>query len=124
MLGAASESAILLLLETIGKAVKDSQKKSYIKELLDRLRLPLILKEIQSTIDCLIKSKKIAYEIHQGSTEHLLSLYEMICVQRNDSIHPKIGEFNQTKIFLFINSLPANLEVIYRLINWFRNHKV
>lgn len=124
MFGAAAEKAVLILLEAIGQDSVDSQKKKSIKNLLDRQSLPSILREIQSTIDLLIKSKKIPYDIHQGATEHLLSLFEMIRVQRNESIHPEMVKINREKLLLFISSLPASLEVVYKLTHWFRENKI
>lgn len=124
MFGAASEKAILLLLESIGKAESDKARKNKILELLERPRLPKIYNTIQTTLDTLIKNRVIPYSVHEGCKEHLLSLFEMIRVQRNDSIHPAAGKVNRTKVFLTIQSMPIALEVIYRLIKWFKKNKI
>lgn len=124
MLGAAAEKAILLLLQAIGDAETDQRRKDEIVQLLERPSLPKIFEAIQSTLALLIKAKKIPYPVHQGSTEHILSLFEMIRVQRNDAVHPTMGEVNRTKVFVTIQALPAALEVIYRLIEWFTQNKI
>lgn len=124
MFGAAAEKAVLLLLQSIGNAETDQKRKHDIIDLLERPRLPMIFETIQSRLDKLIKAKVIPYSAHQGSTEHLLSLFEMIRVQRNDAVHPAAGQVNRTKVFLTIQALPSALEVIYRLIEWFTKNKI
>jgi len=123
MFGAAAEKAVLLLLQSIGDAETHQQRRDEIVQLLERPSLPKIFETIQSTMDSL-KAKKIPYSVYQGSTEHLLSLFEMIRVQRNDAVHPTTGEVNRTKVFVTIQALPAALEVIYRLIEWFTQNKI
>jgi hypothetical protein len=124
MFGAAAEKAVLLLLESIGNAQNDPSKKQQIAKLLERGRLPQIFSEIRSSLEVLIKSDRIPYSTHEGSTEHLLSLYEMIRVQRNDAVHPAAGEVNKRKVFLTIQAMPAVLETTYRLIEWFSQNKI
>ncbi len=79
---------------------------------------------IMKTIDPLIKAKTIPYSIHQGCTEHLMSLFEMIRVQRNDAIHPISGQVDRTKVFLSLQTLPTVLESIYKLIEWFQSNTI
>lgn len=124
MFGAAAEKAVLLLLESITNAETDPKKKSNLTKLLDRPNLPDIFSVIQSILESLIQKKKIPYSAYQGSTEHLLSLFEMIRTQRNDAVHPAVGQVNKIKVFLVTQTLPAALEVVYRLIEWFNNNKI
>jgi len=124
MFGSAAEKAILLLLQSVGNAETNKKKKGDIMQLLERPRLPVIFETLQSELDLLIKTKVIPYTIHQGSTEHIISLFEMIRAQRNDAVHPTAGQVNRTKVFLAIQSLPSSLEVIYRLIKWFTKNKI
>lgn len=124
MFGAAAEKAILLLLESIGNAETDQKRKTDVTQLLDRPNLPRIFSTIQTIMDTLIKAKTMPYSMHQGSTEHLLSLFEMVRVQRNDVVHPVTSQVNKTKVFLTIQTLPVALEVAYRLINWFKKNKI
>jgi len=75
-------------------------------------------------MDLLIEANKMPYSVHEGNTQHLLSMFEMIRVQRNDAVHPAIGEVNRAKVFLTIQTLPPALEVTYRLIEWFATNQI
>ncbi len=118
MLGAAAEKAVLLLLESMANAVSDPKEKKKIQELLDRPRLPEIFSKIEAILATLIQSNRIPYTVHQGCTEHLLSLFEMVRVQRNDAVHPVVGNVDKAKVFLSLQALPAALEIVYKLIDW------
>ncbi len=119
MLGAAAEKAVLLLLESIAEYEKDLTKGLEIEQLLERPRLPTIFSLIRQEIDGLIASNTLPYAVHQGSTEHLLSLFEMIRVHRNEAVHPTVAQVNRNKLILVIQSFPAALELVYRLRGWF-----
>lgn len=124
MLGAAAEKAVLLILKSIATAESQSHKKKKLIAMLDHPNLPEIFSVIQTKIEDLISKKTIPYSVHQGSIEHLLSLFEMIRVHRNGSVHPVAGQINKTKVFLTIQTLPVALEVGYRLIEWFDSNKI
>jgi len=124
MFGAAAEKSILILAESIYNSESNSEKKKNIKQLLEYTNLPKIFLLIQSTIDELIKNKVIPYSTHQGSTEHLLSLFNSIRVQRNDAVHPIVGQINKIKILLVIQTFPFALSTVYRLTTWFNNNKI
>lgn len=124
MIGAAAEKAILLLLQVITDSMSNPSKKRKAVQLLDRPNLPEIFDTIRKTIDPLIKAKTIPYSVHQGCTEHLMSLFEMIRVQRNDAIHPITGQVNRTKVFLSLQTMPTALESINRLIEWFGSNSI
>ncbi len=119
MFGAAAEKTVLILLESITKAETDHKAKAKMEKLLERPNLPETFASIRDRLDSLIKAKAIPYPVHEGSIEHFLSLFEMIRVQRNDAVHPDVGEVNKTKVFLVIQTFPAALQVVYRLIEWF-----
>ena len=124
MFGAAAEKTVLILLEAIVNAETDQKVKHKLTKLVERPNLPEIFASIRERIDALIKAKTIPYAAYEGSIEHLLSLFEIIRSQRNDAVHPHIGEVNKTKVFLTIQAFPAALEVVYRLIEWFNNRKI
>jgi len=124
MIGAAAEKAILLLLQAIHDSISDPSKKKKVGQLLDRPNLPEIFNTISKTLDPLIKSNTVPYNVHLGSTEHLLSLFEMIRVQRNDAIHPISGEVDRTKVFLSLQTIPVALESIYKLIEWLSSNSI
>jgi len=124
MIGAAAEKAILLLLQAITDSMSNPDRKRKAAQLLDRPNLPEIFDTIMKTVNSLIKAKSIPYSVHQGCTEHLMSLFEMIRVQRNDAIHPITGQVDRTKVFLSLQTLPTALESINKLIEWFGNNSI
>ena len=124
MIGAASEKAILLLLQAITDSMSNPSTKRKAAQLLDRPNLPEIFNMITKTLNPLIKAKIIPYSVHQGCTEHLMSLFEMIRVQRNDAIHPVCGQVDRTKVFLSLQTIPTALESINRLIEWFKSNSI
>ena len=124
MLGAAAEKAILLLLQAITNSMSDANRQREAARLLDRPRLPDIFNTISETINPLIEANTIPYSIHRGSTEHLMSLFEMIRVQRNDAVHPVCGQVDRTKVFLSLQTIPTALESINRLIEWFESNSI
>ncbi len=124
MIGAAAEKAILLLLQAITDSMSNPSKERKAVQLLDRPNLPEIFDTIRKTLNPLIKAKTIPYSVHQGCTEHLMSLFEMIRVQRNDAIHPITGQVDRTKVFLSLQTIPTALESINRLIEWFGSNSI
>jgi len=124
MIGAAAEKAILLLLQAITDSMSDPDSKRKASQLLERPNLPEIFDTINGNVDTLIKEKTIPYSVHQGCTEHLISLFEMIRVQRNDAIHPITGQVNRTKVFLSLQTIPTALESINKLIEWFNSNPI
>ncbi len=124
MIGAAAEKVILLLLQAITNSMSNTSSKRKAAQLLDRPNLPEIFDTINKTVNPLIKAKTIPYSVHQGCTEHLMSLFEMIRVQRNDAIHPITGQVDRTKVFLSLQTIPTALESINRLIEWFGSNSI
>jgi len=118
MIGAASEKAVLVLLKATVSHISDLQKKEAALQLLERPRLPAIFGTITETLSSLSARNVIPYDVHQGSAEHLMSLFEMIRVQRNDAVHPAAGQVDRTKVFLSLQTLPAALQCVSRLVAW------
>jgi hypothetical protein len=124
MLGAAAEKAILLLLQAITNSMSNPSSKRKAAQLLDKPNLPEISDMITKTLNLLIKAKTIPYSVHQGCTEHLMSFFEMIRVQRNDAIHPACGQVNRTKVFLSLQTMPTALESVNKLVDWFNSNSI
>jgi len=118
MLGAASERTMLLLLEAVRDRSQDSEKAKLTK-LLDQPRLGEIFKVIQARIAAEIRAGTLPYSVHQGCTEHLLSLSEMIRVNRNDAVHPAAAKIDRRKAFITLQTFPEALRVIDGLRKWF-----
>ena len=124
MFGAAAEKLILLLLEAIVKSLTDGRNKKEAELLLEGGRLPQILNKIMETLAPLTKANVIPYTLHQGCSEHLASLFEMIRVQRNEAVHPIAGTVNREKVFLTIQTMPVAIEHVYQLIDWFNSNQI
>ncbi len=125
MLGAAAEKAVYLLLEAMGKAETDPQGQKKVAKLSEPPRLPAIFEYIRRKLDDLVTGRKvIPYDVHEGSSQHLTSLFEMIRVQRNDAVHPAAGKCERLKALSMTHSLPPALELTYRLINWFKANRI
>ncbi|GAH56760.1 unnamed protein product, partial [marine sediment metagenome] len=124
MFGAAAEITVLSLLEAIRDATNNAEAKLKLTNMLEGAKLPTIFETITKTLEQLTKNDTIPYSIHQGCNEHLLSLFEMIRVQRNDAVHPKAGEVNRDKVFLTMQTLPTGISCVYKLIGWFNSNEV
>ncbi len=123
MLGAASEKLVLTLLDSIAQAIPNEKLKKNGLKLLDRPNLPLIFDYLTTNIDQNISSKKLPYSVHQGSSTHLQSAFEMIRVQRNKAVHPNFSIVSKEKIFLTIQTFPAVIETTYRIQQHYFNLK-
>jgi len=124
MFGAAAEKLVLLLLEAIVNSTTNTQKKKEAELLLDGGRLPQIFDKITETLTALTRANVIPYTIHQGCSEHLISLFEMIRIQRNEAVHPIAGIVNRDKVFLTLQTLPTVIQRIYQLIDWFNSNQI
>lgn len=118
MLGAASERTVLLLLEAVRDGTPSSNK-ARLTKLLDQPKLGEIFKVLQSRIGEEIKAGNLPYTVHQGCTEHLLSLAEMIRVHRNEAVHPAAAKVDRQKVFIALQTFPEALRVIEGLRKWF-----
>lgn len=118
MMGAASERTILLLLEAILNKTP-SPNKARLTKLLEQPKLSEIFKTIQLRISEEIKAGNLPYSVHQGCTEHLLSLAEMIRVHRNEAVHPAAAKIDRQKVLIALQTFPEALRVIEGLRKWF-----
>jgi hypothetical protein len=118
MLGAASERTILLLLEAMRDKIPNPEKAKLTK-LLDQPKLREIFKVIQAHVTTEIKAGNLPYSVHQGCTEHLLSLFETIRVQRNEAVHPAAAKVDRQKAFIALQTFPESLQVIEGLRKWY-----
>jgi len=121
MIGAAAETEILRLLQATTIWEPDTSRKQLLGDLLDRGRLPAIFGAINDSVEA-ARKQGMPYDVHQGTTTHLLSLQEMIRVQRNDAVHPAAGRVSRSKVLLSLQSFPAAFESAERLYGWFSNH--
>ena len=117
--GAAAEREIILLLTSIENWDTDPARKKEAQHLLQRPRLPSIFLLVDKAIQDATANHGMPYAVHQGSSTHLLSLQEMIRVQRNEAVHPVAASVSRDKVFLSLQSFPGAIEVSERLRAWF-----
>jgi len=122
MLGAASEKELYLLAEAIFSALKDPKKQSKLRGLLDRRKLMELFETVRDTIHQGVTAKLIPYADSEGSTTHLMSLYEAIRVQRNDAVHPMNAIVSEDSVRLLLQSFPYALSKSEELRAWFAGH--
>jgi hypothetical protein len=119
MLGAASEKELYLLAEAVLLAVKDPRKGSKLQGLLDRRKLLELFEAVRDTIREAATAKLIPYAHSEGSTTHLMSLYEAIRVQRNDAVHPMNAVVSEDSVRLLLQAFPYSLSKSEDLRGWF-----
>jgi hypothetical protein len=118
MLGAASEKELYLLAEAVFLALKDPKKQSKLRGLLDRRKLLELFETVRDTIHQGVAAKVIPYTDSEGSTTHLMSLYEAIRVQRNDAVHPMNAIVSEDSVRLLLQSFPYALSKSEELRVW------
>ncbi|MGD0799241.1 MAG: hypothetical protein ABR910_16115 [Acidobacteriaceae bacterium] len=119
MLGAASEKELYLLAEAVLLALKEPKKQSKLKGLLDRRRLLELFETVRDTINGAIAAKLLPYSDSEGSSTHLMSLYEAIRVQRNDAVHPMNAIVSEDSVRLLLLSFPYTISKSEELRAWF-----
>ena len=122
MLGAASEKELYLLAEAAILALKDPKKQSKLRGLLDRRKLLELFETVRDTIHQGVAAKVIPYTDSEGSTTHLMSLYEAIRVQRNDAVHPMNAIVSEDSVRLLLQSFPYALAKSEELRAWCVTH--
>jgi len=122
MLGAASEKALYLLAESMLDAFKDAKKRHLLQSTLDRRKLLELFDLVRDSIQDASKTKVLPYAQFEGSTTHLMSLYEAIRVQRNDAVHPMNATVSEDSVRLLIQSFPFSLSKSEELRGWLANH--
>jgi hypothetical protein len=118
MLGAASEKELYLLAEAVFSALKDPKKQSKLRGLLDRRKLLELFETVRDTIHQGVTAKVIPYTDSEGSTTHLMSLYEAVRVQRNDAVHPMNAIVSEDSVRLLLQSFPYALSKSEELRAW------
>jgi hypothetical protein len=119
MLGAASEKELYLLAQAVLPALKDPKKSSKLQVLLDRRRLLDLFEAVRDAIREAVIAKLIPYADSEGSTTHLMSLYEAIRVQRNDAVHPMNAVVSDDSVRLLLQAFPYSLSKSEELRSWF-----
>jgi hypothetical protein len=118
MLGAASEKELYLLADSLLGALKDAKKQTKLKSILDRRKLLELFESVRDSIDLAATAKAIPYNVTEGATTHLMSLFEAIRVQRNDAVHPMNAQVSEESVRHSIQSLPYLLAKSEEIRGW------
>lgn len=122
MLGAASEKLLYLLIEAIHNSATDPVLKKTILDTIERRTLPMMFEKVTESIERAKKAAGMAYHVHEGTDQHLLSLQEGIRVQRNDAVHPQASQVTPEAVRIGLAAFPFACKKIYDLIAWFKSH--
>jgi hypothetical protein len=123
MLGAASEQAILLLIDGCADSITDAQTKERFKSDVDRassiFRKYEIFEKRFSTIKSIVP-KPLTNNVDSS----LHGVFDLIRNSRNDAGHPASGtEVNRDAIYSRLKLFVPYCERIYGLIGWFSTNK-
>lgn len=124
MVGAASEKAIYLLVDTLHDALSDNSGREILKEAIDRRRLVTMLDLLRRILKRARSSGTMPYTVHEGTDTHLASLLESIRFQRNEAVHPTSGQVSAQMVRLALAAFPAACKKVYELIDWLTNNQV
>ncbi len=122
MLGAASEKAIYLLAESMLDAFTDARKRSRLQSTLERRRLLELFDPARDSVQNASNARVLPYAQFEGSTTHLMSLFEAIRVQRNDAVHPMNATVSGDSVRLLLQSFPYSLNKCEELRGWLASH--
>jgi len=121
MVGAASEKVVYMLADSLLVITGRSDRRPLEKAIKER-NLPNLFAQLNKVLTGHIESKSLPYEIHEGSEPHLMSLFEAIRVQRNDAVHPAVGEVTPATVRLTLSAFPSACRKVYDLIGWCQRH--
>jgi len=117
MVGAASEKLIYMLADSLLIITGGSDRRALEKTIKER-NLPNLFEQITKVLTGHIRSSHLPYEIHEGSEHHLMSLFQAIRVQRNDAVHPTVGQVIPTTVRLTLSAFPSACRKVYDIIRW------
>jgi len=122
MIGAASEKAIYLLADSLVPALRDTSKQATLTKRIGERKLERLFKFIEDAIVDGHNSGAIPYKVMEGTTRHLLSLFEYIKVQRNDAIHPLNFQVSSDSVRFSLNAFPLAFQKVEALRVWCGAH--
>jgi hypothetical protein len=117
MVGAASEKLVYMLADSLLIVTAGNNNRALGKAIKDRI-LPTMFEQLNKVLTGHIESGSLPYDIHEGSGPHLMSLFEAIRVQRNDAVHPTVGQVTPTTVRLTLSAFPSACRKVYDFIGW------
>ena len=122
MLGAASEQAILLLIESCGASISDAQQKERFISEVDKassiFRKNAVFEKRLAAV-----RNKIPGEITDNIDSMVSGIFDLIRNSRNDAGHPASGaEIDRDAIYSHLRLFIPYCQKIYALMGWFSTH--
>ena len=121
MVGAASEKVVYMLADALLVKTGGTDRRLLEKAIKER-SLPSMIEQLNKVLKGHIESNALPYEIHEGCEPHMMSLFEAIRVQRNDAVHPTVGEVTPDTVHLSLSAFPSACRKVYDLIGWCQTH--
>jgi hypothetical protein len=123
MLGAASEQAILLLIESCAESISDTASKERFR--IDVEKAPSIFRKYAIFDQRLPAARShIPKELTDNLDSMLRGVFDLIRNSRNDAGHPATGaEVNRDAIYSHLRLFIPYCQRIYGLIFWFSSNK-
>ncbi|MFH1857802.1 MAG: hypothetical protein ABH845_02730, partial [Candidatus Omnitrophota bacterium] len=122
MIGAASEKAVYLLMESLKRAVSDPTEQRGIDNDISQRGLTTMFRRLSQNIERARKHGGMDPTTHEMAYNHLVSLQDAIRVQRNDAVHPQTAQVEPVRVRLSLAAFPYACRKVYDLITWFNTH--
>jgi hypothetical protein len=116
MIGAACEKAVYLLADSFLRSIQGANEKKKLNEAMRMRSISRLFDAIQEILKT--KSKKIPYDVTEGTEQHILSFFDSVRVQRNEAVHPNAALVTPSKVHLSLAAFPHACEKVYELIGW------
>lgn len=123
MLGAAAEKIIYLFAKEIVESDMSPGLKREISDASKYRRLKFFLDKTSEALDSLLENEIIPYNIHEGSSHYLASLFDAIRIQRNDAVHPIAGIVLKEQLRLLFLAFPHACKKVNYILDWLKENK-
>ena len=119
MLGAASEQAVLLLVNKFESAITDSTKKQkFAKDKGNSAYRNFIA--LQERLELMHGTRKFPLDLSESISGDLRGIFDLLRRARNEAGHPAItGSVDADSLFLNLRVFPQYVERLYRFIEYF-----
>lgn len=122
MIGAACEKAVYLLADSFLRSIQVPSEKKKLDEAMRSRSISRLFGAIQELLKS--KSKKIPYDMTEGTEQHLLSFLDSVRVQRNEAVHPNAALVKPSKVQLSLDAFPHACQKVYELIGWLDTNSI
>ena len=118
MVGAACEKLVYMLLESLLTVTETTSDRRALEKSINERNLPKMFEQINKELTRQREAGNLPYSIREGCEHHLLSIFETVRVQRNEAVHPTIGQVTPAMVRLTLSAFPSACRKVYDLIEW------